>query len=135
MIDGPAAGSLNPNTEETPAQHQQPKPSRTGRALWKRAYSKAAEWLSAVVYEDPWLAGGHNGLSNSEDPRQPQDPYPRVAALRQEMRDAGVLLSAELLTSGSEATRLRFTRGKRTAQTVSALVDERLAANRKKAAA
>ena len=21
-----------------------------------------------MVYEDPWLAGGHNGLSNSEDP-------------------------------------------------------------------
>jgi hypothetical protein len=34
--------------------------------------------------------------------------------LRQEMRDAGVLLSAELLTPGPEATRLHFTRGKRT---------------------
>ena len=41
---------------------------RAFRALWKRAYSKAAEWLAAVVYEDPWLAGGHNGLSNAEDP-------------------------------------------------------------------
>ena len=52
--------------------------ARAFRALWKRAYSKAAEWLAAVVYEDPWLAGGHNGLSNAEDPRKPQDPYPRV---------------------------------------------------------
>ncbi|MCA3254241.1 MAG: nitronate monooxygenase, partial [Alphaproteobacteria bacterium] len=41
--------------------------ARAFRALWKRAYSKAAEWLGAVVYEDPWLAGGHNGLSNAED--------------------------------------------------------------------
>ena len=55
---------------------------RAFRALWKRAYSKAAEWLAAVVYEDPWLAGGHNGLSNAEDPLMPQDPYPRVKALR-----------------------------------------------------
>ena len=27
------------------------------------------------MYEDPWLAGGHNGLSNLEDPKVPQDPY------------------------------------------------------------
>ena len=54
---------------------------RAFRALWKRAYSKAAEWLAAVVYEDPWLAGGHNGLSNAEDPLKPQDPYPRVKAI------------------------------------------------------
>ena len=40
-----------------------------------------------MVYEDPWLAGGHNGLSNAEDPLAPQDPYPRVKALRETMRD------------------------------------------------
>jgi len=43
-----------------------------------------------VVYEDPWRAGGHNGLSNSEDPNAPQDPYPRVAELRQEMQRYGL---------------------------------------------
>ncbi len=32
--------------------------------------------MAAVVYEDPWLAGGHNGLSNAEDPLKPEDPYP-----------------------------------------------------------
>ncbi len=64
--------------------------ARAFRALWKRAYSKAPEWLGAVVYEDPWLAGGHNGLSIAENPREPQDPYPRVAALRQTMRDEGI---------------------------------------------
>ena len=55
-------------------------------ALWKRAYHKASELLGGVVYEDPWLAGGHNGLSNSEDPTKPEDPYPRVLALRKLMR-------------------------------------------------
>src|SRR3546814_6151528 len=50
---------------------------RAFRALWKRAYNKHAEWLGGVVYEDPWLAGGHNGLSNSEDPARPEDPYTR----------------------------------------------------------
>ena len=63
---------------------------RAFRALWKRSYSKTQEWLGSVVYEDPWLAGGHNGLSNSEDPKVPQDPYPRVAELRSFMNKVGL---------------------------------------------
>ena len=51
---------------------------RAFNALWKRSYSKIPEWLGGVVYEDPGLAGGHNGLSNSENPEKPEDPYPRV---------------------------------------------------------
>ncbi len=64
--------------------------SRAFRALWKRAYHKFSEMLGGVVYEDPWLAGGHNGLSNSEDPEHPEDPYPRVLELRQKMREYGL---------------------------------------------
>jgi nitronate monooxygenase len=64
--------------------------ARAFSALWKRAYRKYADWLGGVVYEDPWLAGGHNGLSNSENPLVPEDPYPRVLALRQEMRQYGL---------------------------------------------
>jgi NAD(P)H-dependent flavin oxidoreductase YrpB (nitropropane dioxygenase family) len=63
---------------------------RAFAALWKRSYSKTREWLGGVVYEDPWLAGGHNGLSNSEDPTKPEDPYPRVLKLRQQMREFGL---------------------------------------------
>ncbi|MFT8243629.1 NAD(P)H-dependent flavin oxidoreductase [Roseomonas sp. BN140053] len=63
---------------------------RAFNALWKRAYHKAQEWLGGVVYEDPWLAGGHNGLSNSENPRKPEDPFPRVLNLRKTMREAGL---------------------------------------------
>jgi len=63
---------------------------RAFRALWKRAYSKEVELLGSVVYEDPWLAGGHNGLSNSEDPKKPEDPYPRVAELRKFMNLVGL---------------------------------------------
>jgi nitronate monooxygenase len=59
-------------------------------ALWKRAYHKAASLLGGVVYEDPWLAGGHNGLSNGEDPTKPEDPFPRVLALRKLMREFGL---------------------------------------------
>ncbi|RYG79763.1 MAG: nitronate monooxygenase, partial [Alphaproteobacteria bacterium] len=73
---------------------------RAFRALWKRAYSKAAEWLSAVVYEDPWLAGGHNGLSNAEDPLKPQDPYPRVKELRDVMREGGIPDSVPIVMAG-----------------------------------
>ncbi len=64
--------------------------ARAFGALWKRAYHKAGDLLGGVVYEDPWLAGGHNGLSNSEDPQKPEDPYPRVLALRQMMRSFGL---------------------------------------------
>ncbi len=74
--------------------------ARAFRALWKRAYSKSAEWLGAVVYEDPWLAGGHNGLSNAEDPRAPQDPYPRVAELRATMREGGIADSVPIIMAG-----------------------------------
>lgn len=63
---------------------------RAFRALWKRAYHKAADWLGGVVYEDPWLAGGHNGITNSEDPLKPEDPYGRVVILRQMMRELGL---------------------------------------------
>ncbi len=64
--------------------------ARAFRALWKRAYHKFPEWLGGVVYEDPWRAGGHNGLSNSEDPNVPEDPRPRVAELRKVMNDLGL---------------------------------------------
>lgn len=64
--------------------------ARAFRALWKRAYNKHADFLGSVVYEDPWLAGGHNGLSNVEDPTRPQAPYPRIVELRQQMREFGL---------------------------------------------
>ena len=62
---------------------------RAFKALWKRSFHKFAEFLGGVVYEDPWLAGGHNGLSNSEDPKVPQPPLGRVVELRKTMREVG----------------------------------------------
>ncbi len=59
--------------------------ARAFNALWKRSYKKTSEYLGGVVYEDPWLAGGHNGLSNSENPLEPQAPFPRVLELRKLM--------------------------------------------------
>lgn len=73
---------------------------RAFRALWKRAYHKVPELLGAVVYEDPWLAGGHNGLSNAEDPLKPEDPYPRVKALRDVMRAEGIADSVPIVMAG-----------------------------------
>ena len=73
---------------------------RAFRALWKRSYHKHAEWLAAVVYEDPWLAGGHNGLSNAEDPAKPQDPYPRVKELRDVMRAAEIPDDVPIIMAG-----------------------------------
>jgi hypothetical protein len=64
--------------------------ARAFRALWKRSYHKTPEFLGGVVYEDPWLAGGHNGLSNVEDPLKPQLPFERVQALRTLMNEYGL---------------------------------------------
>jgi len=74
--------------------------ARAFRALWKRAYHKVSELMAAVVYEDPWLAGGHNGLSNAEDPLKPEDPYPRVKALRETMRAEGISDSVPIIMAG-----------------------------------
>ncbi len=74
--------------------------ARAFRALWKRSYHKVPHLLAAVVYEDPWLAGGHNGLSNAEDPTKPEDPYPRVKALRETMRAEGVSEDVHIVMAG-----------------------------------
>jgi NAD(P)H-dependent flavin oxidoreductase YrpB (nitropropane dioxygenase family) len=63
---------------------------RAFRALWKRAYHKFRDLMGAVVYEDPWLAGGHNGITNSENPEAPEPPFGRVLELRQLMREFGL---------------------------------------------
>lgn len=63
---------------------------RAFRALWKRSYTRAADLLGGVVYECPWKAGGHNGLSNAEDPKVFQDPYPRVVEIRTFMNSIGL---------------------------------------------
>ena len=74
--------------------------ARAFRALWKRAYHKVSELMAAVVYEDPWLAGGHNGLSNAEDPTVPQDPFPRVKAVRDTMRAEGISDDVPIVMAG-----------------------------------
>jgi len=74
--------------------------ARAFRALWKRSYNRYAEWLGGVVYEDPWLAGGHNGLSNSEDPVSPEDPRARVALLRKTMNDVGLNETPIIMAGG-----------------------------------
>jgi len=47
------------------------------------AYSKTADCSAASSMKDPWLAGGHNGLSNGEDPLRPEDPFPGVIGASQ----------------------------------------------------
>ena len=55
---------------------------RAFRILWKKSYERTKEWLGGIVYECPWRAGGHNGLSNNEDPFIKGDTYERVSELR-----------------------------------------------------
>ncbi len=74
--------------------------ARAFRALWKRAYHRFREWLGGVVYEDPWLAGGHNGLTNSEDPNNPEPPYPRVRDLRRLMSEFGLAETPIFMAGG-----------------------------------
>jgi len=74
--------------------------ARAFRALWLRSYKKTSELLGGVVYEDPWRAGGHNGLSNSEDPLKPEDPMPRVMLLRKQMNDFGLNNTPIIMAGG-----------------------------------
>ena len=64
--------------------------ARAFKILFLRAYKNFIPKLGGVVYEDPWLAGGHNGLSNVEDPNKPEAPYARVSLLRKFMRSVGL---------------------------------------------
>ncbi len=74
--------------------------SRAFRILWTRSYSKVADYLGGVVYEDPWLAGGHNGLSNAEDPDEPQNPYHRIRELRTFMNSVGLEKTPIIIAGG-----------------------------------
>jgi nitronate monooxygenase len=74
--------------------------ARAFRALWKRAYHKFCDWLGGVVYEDPWLAGGHNGITNSEDPEHPEPAFPRVRELRSMMTEYGLAQTPILMAGG-----------------------------------
>ncbi|MBB2167089.1 nitronate monooxygenase [Gluconacetobacter aggeris] len=74
--------------------------ARAFSALWKRSFHKNPDGLGGVVYEDPWRAGGHNGLSNTENPLNPEDPFPRVLALRQTMRGFGLHETPIIMAGG-----------------------------------
>jgi nitronate monooxygenase len=64
--------------------------ARAFSILWKRSYKNFSEFLGGVVYEDPWLAGGHNGLSSNESPDSPMDPKERIIDLRKTMNELGL---------------------------------------------
>ncbi|MDR1008752.1 MAG: nitronate monooxygenase, partial [Rickettsiales bacterium] len=72
---------------------------RVLQLLWKRSFHKFKEWIGAVIYEDPWLAGGHNGLSNSEDPKAPEKPLARLLEIRKFMNEIG-LATIPLIVAG-----------------------------------
>lgn len=63
---------------------------RAFQALWSRAYKNYSEFLGGIVYEDPWKAGGHNGLSNKENPKEPEDPKNRIKEIRKFLNENGL---------------------------------------------
>ena len=74
--------------------------ARAFKILWKRAYHRFPKLLGGVVYEDPWRAGGHNGLSNVEDPDIAEDPFPRVVDLRRTMIACGLATTPIFMAGG-----------------------------------
>ncbi len=74
------------------------------KVLLKRTFRKWSgrydEVIGAVVYEDPWLAGGHNGITSRENPNEPKEPYERVKALREIMNDNGMENVAIIMAGG-----------------------------------
>jgi hypothetical protein len=74
--------------------------ARAFSALFRRSYQRKQNFLGGVVYEDPWLAGGHNGLSNAEDPLKSANPYLRIVELRKVM-DSFALQTIPIIIAGS----------------------------------
>lgn len=74
--------------------------ARAFQILWKRSYANYSEFLGGVVYEDPWLAGGHNGLSNAENPEEPQNPYNRIKELRATLNKLGLQEKPIIIAGG-----------------------------------
>ncbi|VAV89888.1 Dioxygenases related to 2-nitropropane dioxygenase [hydrothermal vent metagenome] len=64
---------------------------------WQGSYS---DLIGAVVYEDPWLAGGHNGITSREDPEVPENSYERVRNLRSVMNENGMENVAIIMAGG-----------------------------------
>ncbi len=73
--------------------------ARAFSILWKRSFNKVSDLLGGVVYEDPWLAGGHNGLSNKENPKIPQSPHSRLLEIRKFLKTVG-LHSVPIIIAG-----------------------------------
>ncbi len=74
--------------------------TRAFRALWMRSYSKLSDLLGGVVYEDPWKAGGHTGLTQKENPEIEEDPFPRVREIRQYMNKVGLENTPIIIAGG-----------------------------------
>ena len=74
--------------------------ARVLQLLWKRSYYRFKEWIGAVIYEDPWLAGGHNGLSNADNPLEPQKPMARLIEIRKFMNEVGLKTVPIIIAGG-----------------------------------
>lgn len=67
---------------------------------FKKWHGRYSDLIGAVVYEDPWLAGGHNGITSREDQNTPENPYERVKDLRQFMNKNGMQDVAIIMAGG-----------------------------------
>ncbi|MGN0929021.1 MAG: NAD(P)H-dependent flavin oxidoreductase [Alphaproteobacteria bacterium] len=74
--------------------------ARVLQLLWKRSYYRFKEWIGAVIYEDPWVAGGHNGLSNSDNPLAPEKPMARLIEIRKFMNEVGLKTVPIIIAGG-----------------------------------
>lgn len=74
--------------------------SRAFQILYKRSYNKFKEFLGGVVYEDPWFAGGHIGISNAENINEPESPYLRIKSIRKILNDLGLMTTPIIIAGG-----------------------------------
>ena len=74
--------------------------SRALQILYKRSFNKFKEFLGGIVYEDPWTAGGHIGISNAEDPEKPENPYVRIREIRKTLNSFGLVHIPIIIAGG-----------------------------------
>ncbi|MCL2673579.1 MAG: nitronate monooxygenase [Alphaproteobacteria bacterium] len=74
--------------------------ARAFKILWARGFKPHKEWLGAVIYEDPWLAGGHLGITNSDPIDKPVKPMDKLIELRSLMRELGIGEDVPIIMAG-----------------------------------
>lgn len=74
--------------------------ARALKILWRQSYQNFKEYFGAVIYEDPWFAGGHLGFSTKDDINKPDPLFNRVKEIRDFLNEVGLKTLPIIIAGG-----------------------------------